>query len=328
MQQRALQRAQAEACLPRLPGLLSRHDPRESPQQGQGYQHEQQQQQQEHLQEQEQEQEQQARGQHGATPGQPHRPYQVSYASQMHEAYTSYSDDEGSRRRRHDADYRRHPYALHGQPQQQAQQAARPKQAGQEDSPQSGHVPGAPSGMHVEDLPGITRTADILVVAVGFPQLVGPHWLKPGAVVIDVGINVVDGQEDWARPQQQQPQQQGQRWQQLQQARSPPQWDPTGSERQECGPQQLETNDYHDRQQQWQQGLGPEQGHLGREQHMSGPGLAQASFHVVGDVDFCGVCEVASAVTPVPGGVGPMTIAALMHNTVQAAKFHISLGSE
>ena len=52
---------------------------------------------------------------------------------------------------------------------------------------------------------------------------------------------------------------------------------------------------------------------------------AQPSFHVVGDVDFCDVAEVASALTPLPGGVGPMTIAAVLHNTVQAARHHLGL---
>ncbi|MGI6148285.1 MAG: bifunctional methylenetetrahydrofolate dehydrogenase/methenyltetrahydrofolate cyclohydrolase FolD [Firmicutes bacterium] len=76
--------------------------------------------------------------------------------------------------------------------------------------------------------------ADILVVAVGRPKLVKKYWVKPGAVVIDVGINRVDGK-------------------------------------------------------------------------------------IVGDVDFEEVQEVASAITPVPGGVGPMTIAMLMKNTVSSA---------
>lgn len=86
-----------------------------------------------------------------------------------------------------------------------------------------------------EDLAMVTREADILVAAVGVPSLIGPEHVKPGAVVIDVGINRSD------------------------------------------------------------EGL-------------------------VGDVDFEGVKDVASAVTPVPGGVGPMTRAMLMANTVWAAE--------
>ena len=78
------------------------------------------------------------------------------------------------------------------------------------------------------------RRADILIAAVGRPGLVKKDWVKPGAVVIDVGINRVDGQ-------------------------------------------------------------------------------------LVGDVDFQAVKEIASAITPVPGGVGPMTIAMLMKATVEAA---------
>ncbi|EFN58676.1 hypothetical protein CHLNCDRAFT_48501 [Chlorella variabilis] len=98
------------------------------------------------------------------------------------------------------------------------------------------------AGAATQDLPSITRTGDILVVAVGYPQLVKREWVKPGAVVIDVGVNV----QPW---------------------------------------------------------------------------------HVVGDVDFWDVAEVASALTPVPGGVGPMTIAAVLHNTVQAARYNLGLAS-
>ncbi len=87
------------------------------------------------------------------------------------------------------------------------------------------------------DLPGLCRQADVLVAAVGRPALVQADWVKPGAAVIDVGIN-----------------------------RTP-----------------------------------------------SSPGL-------VGDVDFEAVAPVAGAITPVPGGVGPMTIACLLRNTLQAAR--------
>ncbi|NOX56407.1 MAG: bifunctional methylenetetrahydrofolate dehydrogenase/methenyltetrahydrofolate cyclohydrolase FolD [Planctomycetes bacterium] len=84
------------------------------------------------------------------------------------------------------------------------------------------------------DLESIARTADILVAAIGVPRFVKASMVRPGAVVIDVGINRVDGK-------------------------------------------------------------------------------------LVGDVDFDAVREVASAITPVPGGVGPMTIAMLLRNTVTAA---------
>lgn len=93
-----------------------------------------------------------------------------------------------------------------------------------------------------KDLPGITSQADILLAAVGRPQMVKANWVKPGAVVIDVGTNRIE--------------------------------DP-GSEK---------------------------------------------GYRLVGDVDFDEVKEVASMITPSPGGVGPMTIAMLLKNTVRAAK--------
>ena len=91
------------------------------------------------------------------------------------------------------------------------------------------------------NLSQLCRTADILVVAVGKAGLVKADWVKPGAVVIDCGINSV---EDSSK---------------------------------------------------------------------------KAGYRLVGDVAYDEVVGVASAVTPVPGGVGPMTVAMLMHNTVQAA---------
>jgi methylenetetrahydrofolate dehydrogenase (NADP+) / methenyltetrahydrofolate cyclohydrolase len=91
------------------------------------------------------------------------------------------------------------------------------------------------------DLPGICRRADIVVAATGRPQMVKGDWLKPGATVIDVGINRV------AVPQ-------------------------------------------------------------------GGPRL-------VGDVDFAAARRVAGAITPVPGGVGPMTIACLLENALKAARY-------
>jgi len=89
------------------------------------------------------------------------------------------------------------------------------------------------------DLPGVARRADVIVAAVGIPRFVKGEWVKPGAIVIDVGINRIKGED--------------------------------GKER------------------------------------------------LVGDVAYDEV-QHAKAVTPVPGGVGPMTIACLLHNTVQAAK--------
>ena len=93
-----------------------------------------------------------------------------------------------------------------------------------------------------KDLAKLARTADILVAAVGRPQMVKGDWIKPGATVIDVGINRI---------------------------------------------------------------AAPEKG--------------EGKTRLVGDVDYAEALEVAGAVTPVPGGVGPMTIAMLMAATLIAA---------
>ena len=92
------------------------------------------------------------------------------------------------------------------------------------------------------NLAAFTRTADVLVVAAGRPGTVTADMVKPGAVVVDVGVNRV----------------------------------PDASKK--------------------------------------------AGYRLVGDVDYAGVAPVASLITPVPGGVGPMTIAMLMKNTLKAAK--------
>ena len=89
------------------------------------------------------------------------------------------------------------------------------------------------------DLPAVVRAADIVVAAVGRPEMVKGDWLKPGATVIDVGINRVMGDDGKSR--------------------------------------------------------------------------------LVGDVDFASASQVAGAITPVPGGVGPMTIACLIRNTFVSA---------
>jgi methylenetetrahydrofolate dehydrogenase (NADP+)/methenyltetrahydrofolate cyclohydrolase len=94
------------------------------------------------------------------------------------------------------------------------------------------------------DLAAHTRQADILVVAIGKPQAIGPEHVRPGAVVIDVGIH------------------------------------------------RLGTQDAN----------------------------GQAVRRTVGDVDFERVSEIAGAITPVPGGVGPLTVAMLLRNTVEAAR--------
>jgi methylenetetrahydrofolate dehydrogenase (NADP+)/methenyltetrahydrofolate cyclohydrolase len=89
-----------------------------------------------------------------------------------------------------------------------------------------------------KDLPAVVRGADIVVAAVGRPEMVPGDWIKPGATVIDVGINRIDKPEGGTR--------------------------------------------------------------------------------LVGDVDYASCAEVVGAITPVPGGVGPMTIACLLANTVTA----------
>lgn len=88
------------------------------------------------------------------------------------------------------------------------------------------------------DLPALLKTADIVVAAVGRPEMVKGEWLKPGAVVIDVGINRID---------------------------------------------------------------------------------RDGKTKLVGDVDYASCLGIAGAITPVPGGVGPMTIACLLENTLKAA---------
>ena len=96
-----------------------------------------------------------------------------------------------------------------------------------------------------KNLPDIVRRADIVVAAVGRAEMVKADWVKPGATVIDVGMNRI-------------------------------------------------------------------------------PAAEAGKTRLVGDVDFAGVSEVAGAITPVPGGVGPMTIAVLLRNTLVAA--HRNMG--
>lgn len=93
-----------------------------------------------------------------------------------------------------------------------------------------------------KDLAGLCRTADILVAAVGRPQMIKGDWVKPGATVVDVGINRIPA-----------------------------------------------------------------------------PDKGEGKTRLVGDVDYDEAVKAAGAITPVPGGVGPMTIAMLMANTVTAA---------
>ncbi|KAG0622908.1 hypothetical protein M758_3G133100 [Ceratodon purpureus] len=95
---------------------------------------------------------------------------------------------------------------------------------------------------HTPNIPEITKNADIIIAAAGVPYMVQGSWLKPGVVVIDVGINYLE--------------------------------DPD----------------------------------------------SENGYRVVGDVYYAEACQVASQITPVPGGVGPMTIAMLLSNTLDSAK--------
>ena len=113
-----------------------------------------------------------------------------------------------------------------------------------------------------QNLIKISKTADILVVAVGKPIIVDETFIKPGAVVIDVGINRIEGQR----------------------LKSLLQKDPSLQS-------QYERNRSKGR-----------------------------NAVLAGDVNLTSVSRIASAVTPVPGGVGPLTIALLMKNTVKAAR--------
>ena len=98
------------------------------------------------------------------------------------------------------------------------------------------------------DLPDVVRRADIVVAAVGRAEMIKADWLKPGATVIDVGINRV-------------------------------------------------------------------------------PAAEEGKTRLVGDVDYAGASQVAAAITPVPGGVGPMTIAVLLRNTLAAARARAGLSA-
>ena len=99
-----------------------------------------------------------------------------------------------------------------------------------------------------KDLPQVVAGADIVVAAVGRPNMVKADWIKAGAIVIDVGINRVEKTVD-----------------------------------------------------------------------------GETKMGLTGDVDYDAVCAVAGAITPVPGGVGPMTIIMLMANTLRSARFSAGL---
>ena len=98
------------------------------------------------------------------------------------------------------------------------------------------------------DLPGVVARADLVVAAIGRPEFVKGDWIKPGAIVIDVGINRIV--------------------------------------------------------------------------------MPDGKGKLVGDVDYAEAAKVASAITPVPGGVGPMTIACLLKNTVEAAEMQHGIAAK
>ena len=108
------------------------------------------------------------------------------------------------------------------------------------------------------DLAAVCREAEILVAAIGRPGYVTAEFVRPGATVIDVGINRLTSVED--------------------------------------APENL------------------------RRSERIVNAIATKGRALVGDVDYDDVSRVAAAITPVPGGVGPLTVAMLIHNTVRAAR--------
>lgn len=107
------------------------------------------------------------------------------------------------------------------------------------------------------DLPAVCRQADILVAAVGRTAMIGPDHVRDGAVVIDVGMNKVDKEEDVA--------------------------------------------------------------HLYPDNEKRAARFKKKGYILTGDVDYHRVLPKASAITPVPGGVGPLTVAMVVANTLQAS---------
>jgi len=131
--------------------------------------------------------------------------------------------------------------------------------------------------------------ADVLIVAAGSPGLVQGHWVKPGAVVVDVGFNVLSAEEARTRG-----------------LLSPPQGDNAyrGNHR-----SSNDTGSNTDSSTDSIIGSNSSRG--------SSPTSNTSGDFVCGDVRFGAARRRAAAITPVPGGVGPMTVAMLMRNTVQ-----------
>ena len=189
-----------------------------------------------------------------------------------------------------------------------------------------------------DELPHITKTADLLVVAVGHAELVRKEWVKPGAIVIDVGINVLPSAADAAagaaprddvavgKSQQDieqrggllQENQQGQQLQEVRQGEQQEQWQELRHNETRGHEECVSSNDdiYSN---------GHVSGYAVNQGSSAGGNPWELGYRVVGDVAFGEVSQVASALTPVPGGVGPMTIAALINNTLQAASYNAGL---
>lgn len=177
-------------------------------------------------------------------------------------------------------------------------------------------------------LPAICRTADILVVAVGSPELIRAGWVKPGAVVVDVGINVVplprrpaaasppDHGNDAGQYQQQQQQCAAQQHSGMQVAQGS--MSAGGAGQAEGSSQQRAPTSSSG-------GCKPEVQLQLVQSDTDGSLALSSDYSVVGDVAHKEVAGVASVLTPVPGGVGPMTIAAVLHNTLQAARYTAGL---
>ena len=178
-----------------------------------------------------------------------------------------------------------------------------------------------------DELPHITRTADLLVVAVGHAELVRKEWVKPGAIVIDVGINVLPSAAAGAAPRYDVAV--GKSQQDVEQRGGLLQENQLGQQLQEVdirqGEQQQQRVQERTEMQGRKEGFGNTglvSGYAVNQGSSAGGNPWELGYRVVGDVAFGEVSQVASALTPVPGGVGPMTIAALIHNTLQAASYN------
>eukprot|EP00239_Pterosperma_sp_CCMP1384_P010989 CAMPEP_0197862506 /NCGR_PEP_ID=MMETSP1438-20131217/39328_1 /TAXON_ID=1461541 /ORGANISM="Pterosperma sp., Strain CCMP1384" /LENGTH=386 /DNA_ID=CAMNT_0043480087 /DNA_START=463 /DNA_END=1623 /DNA_ORIENTATION=- len=187
---------------------------------------------------------------------------------------------------------------------------------------------------NLADLTAITRSADILIAAVGVPSLVKQHWVQQGAVVLDVGINRINSTEsssatdsatsaaaslDSTRPPSiPQP------------STSPitPCRSTTRSSQLPAGTWNTSSTNESPRMQESRSVYTKSADASARtwadrkpEQYNTTNGHQDmGEIRVIGDVDFQEVAQVASVITPVPGGVGPMTIASLMSNIVLAAR--------